>query len=67
MLRLKAGQRQMVADKLPDVANLVVAALFLGQFLSERSFSLVLALFGIAAWTVLTGFALAVAGVEDKR
>ena len=67
MLRLKTGQRQMLVDKFPDVANLVVAALFLGQFLSERPFSLILALFGIAAWTVLTGFALIVAGVEDKR
>jgi hypothetical protein len=39
----------------------VLAALFLGQFLSERAFSLVLAFFGIAAWTLLTAFALIVA------
>ena len=65
MLRLNAGQRQMLVDKVPDSANLVIGALFLGQFLSDRPFSLALALFGIAAWTVLTGFALAVAGMED--
>ena len=65
MLRLKAGQRQMLVDKVPDFANLVIGALFLGQFLGDGPFSLALALFGIAAWTVLTGFALAVAGMED--
>ena len=67
MLRLKAAQRLMLVDKVPDFANLVIGALFLGQFLSDRPFSLVLALFGVAAWTALTGFALAVAGIEDQR
>ena len=65
MLRLKAQQRQMLVDKLPDVANLVVGALFLGQFLSDRPFSLVLAAFGVALWTALMSFALTVAGIED--
>ena len=65
MLRLKAGQRQMLVDKVPDFANLVIGALFLGQFLGDGPFSLALALFGIAAWTVLTVFALAVAAMED--
>jgi hypothetical protein len=65
MLRLKSHQRQVLADKVPDVANLVIGALFLGQFLSDRPFSLTLALSGIAGWTVLIGFALLVAGFED--
>ena len=65
MLRLNAGQRQMLVDKVPDFANLVIGALFLGQFLGDGPFSLALAVFGVAAWTVLTGFALAVAGMED--
>ena len=46
MLRLKREQRQVLVDKVPDVANLVIGALFLGQFLSDRPFSPVLALFG---------------------
>ena len=65
MLRLNAAQRHMLVDKMPDFANLAIGALFLGQFLSDRPFSLVLALFGIAVWMALTGFALAVAGIED--
>jgi hypothetical protein len=64
MLRLKPQQRQMLVDKLPDVANLAVGALFLGQFLSDRPFSSVLAVFGVALWTALLGFALWVAGME---
>ena len=64
MLKLKALQRQMLVDKLPDVANLVVGALFLGQFLSDRPFSQILALFGVAAWMALMGFALTIAGTE---
>ena len=54
----------MLVDKLPDVANLVVGALFLGQFLSDRPFSPVLALFGVALWTAIIAFALRIAGIE---
>jgi len=64
MLRLKPQQRQMLVDKLPDVANLAVGALFLGQFLSDRPFSYVLAVFGVALWTAIIGFTLRVAGIE---
>ena len=55
----------MFADKLLDVANLAVGALFLGQFLSERPFSLMLAMFSVVVWVTLTSFALFVAGLED--
>jgi hypothetical protein len=65
MLRLKRKQRQVLVDKVPDVANLVVGALFLGQFLSERPFSLMLALSGIAGWAVLIGLTLMAAGFEE--
>jgi len=61
MLRLNAEQRQMLIEKLPDAANLVMGALFLGQFLNERPFSLTLALSGIAAWIAFMIFALVVA------
>jgi hypothetical protein len=44
---------------------LVIGALFFGQFLGDAPFSLALALFGIVAWAVITGFALAIAGMED--
>ena len=36
MLKLKTEQREVLVEKLPDMANLVVGALFLGQFLGER-------------------------------
>jgi len=58
MLSLDDRQRAVLADKLPDAANLAIGALFFGQFLSDRSFSLALALFGSGAW--LTLFSLAI-------
>ena len=66
MLRWNAGQCRVLVDKLPDAANLVVGALFVGQFLSDRPFSLTLALSGIAVWVVLMGFALVVARIGDQ-
>jgi hypothetical protein len=53
MLSLDEGRRQMLADKLPDAANLAIGALFFGQFLSDRPFSTALALFGSGAWLAL--------------
>ena len=61
MLRWNAEQRHVFVDKLPDAANLVVGALFVGQFLSDRPFSLALALIGFAVWAALIVFALLVA------
>ncbi len=66
MLRWKTQQRHVLVDKVPDVANLVVGALFLGQFLSDRPFSLSLALSGLAVWTALMAFVLVVAGGGDQ-
>ena len=63
----KVAQRHMLAEKVPDLANLVIGALFLGQFFSDRPFSLVLVLSGLAAWTALIGFALSMAGIEDSQ
>ncbi len=53
MLLFEEGQRQMLADKLPDAGNLAVGALFFGQFLSDRPFSIILAISGNGAWLVL--------------
>ena len=50
MLRLKRRQRAVLAEKLPDAANLAIGALFFGQLLAERAFSIRLAVFGLAAW-----------------
>jgi len=66
MLKLKTEQREVLVEKLPDMANLVVGALFLGQFLGERPFSFALALSGIAAWIAFMIFTLIVAGGDDQ-
>jgi type IV secretory pathway TrbD component len=44
----------LLAEKLADIANLAAGALIFGQFLSEYSFSLSLAAFGVGTWLVLT-------------
>ena len=53
MVWLDDRQREMLADKLPDAANLALGALFFGQFLSDRPFSSALAFWGSGAWLVL--------------
>jgi hypothetical protein len=53
MLRLKPSQRAVLADKLPDAANVVAAGLIVGQAVSGRPFSLALAVWGIALWATL--------------
>jgi hypothetical protein len=57
----------MLADKLPDAANLSAGALFFGQFLSDRPFSATLALFGIASWFALLSWALVLAREEREE
>ena len=57
MVELTNGQRALLADKLPDVANIAAGALVFGQFLSDRTFSLPLAAAGVALWAFLFGCA----------
>ena len=57
MLVLNRGQRELLADKLLDGANLAVGGLFLGQFVIGSPFSISVALFGIALWWLLVVFA----------
>jgi hypothetical protein len=57
MLVLSEGQRQLLADKLLDAANLAVGGLFFGQFVTGASFSIPVALLGIILWCLLVGFA----------
>jgi len=58
MLRLKSTQRRVLADKLPDAANVVLAGFVVGQALSERPFSLALALIGMSVWARFIAFAM---------
>jgi len=64
MLRLTSRQRTMLIEKVPDVANLILASTFLGQFLSGRAFSIGLALAGLGGWALLAIGAFMVAGNE---
>jgi hypothetical protein len=53
MLRLKQSQRAVLADKLPDAANVVAAGLVVGQAVSGKPFSSALAFWGMALWATL--------------
>ena len=61
MLRLKPSQRALLTGKLPDAANVVAAGLVVGQALSERPFSLMLALIGVVLWAGFLALAMFVA------
>ena len=65
MLRLNRRQHEVLIEKMPDVANLVAASTFLGQLLTDRPFSVRLAIVGIATWTLLWALTLFLA--EAKR
>jgi len=53
----------MLADKVPDLLNLILASTFLAQFLMDRPFSVVLAIVGFAIWA---GFAVLAFVVADN-
>ncbi|MBI3048685.1 MAG: hypothetical protein HYY76_10295 [Acidobacteria bacterium] len=57
----KRAQRAVFVDKLPDAANLALAALVFGQFL-EGTFSTPLALLGFGAWVFFGAAAVIFAG-----
>ncbi len=56
MLRLNQRQRELLADKLCEFANIAAGALVFGQLFSQ-SFSPRLAVAGLALWIVLSGWA----------
>ena len=56
---LSEAQREAIADKLLDLANIAAGGMILGQFLAERPFSPWLAVFGFAWWLFLVVNALA--------
>jgi len=65
MLRLKSGQRRVLIDRLPELANLIVGSLFFGQFLTDRPFSWRLAVSSIALWIVFVAFTFALVAWEE--
>jgi hypothetical protein len=62
MLRLKGRQREVLIEKWPDLANLAMAGLVFGQFLSAEPFSLSVAIGGLAIWIVVMVYVLTLAG-----
>ena len=54
MVELSEGQRRVLTDKLPDVANVAAGAMVFGQFLGDRPFSMPLATAGAVAWLALS-------------
>jgi hypothetical protein len=61
MLRLTERRRAMLVEKVPDLANLILASTFLGQFLTDRPFSALLAVVGFVIWAGLAVLAFEVA------
>jgi hypothetical protein len=62
MLRLKPGQRAVIVEKLPDLANVIVGGFVIGQFVGEQPASLWLVAAGLAIWIVLAVLTLLAAG-----
>ena len=62
MLRLKPRQREVLIEKWPDLANLALAGLVFGQFLSAEPFSLPVALGGLAIWSAVMLIVMTFAG-----
>lgn len=53
MLRLDQAQRTALSETLRELANLVVGALALGQFVAQEPASIWMALAGVFGWLVL--------------
>jgi hypothetical protein len=64
---LKNRQRVLLADKVPDTANLAAGALPFGQFLSDRPFSIILAITGLAVWIAFFALAVKIAGEQGVQ
>lgn len=65
MLLLNQAQRAMLVDKVPDLANLAVGALFFGQFLGDRPFSFTVALCGVGMWGMLIAWTIVIASERN--
>ncbi len=54
MVELSEGQRRVLIDKLPDIANVAAGAMVFGQFLSDQPFSVPVAAAGAVGWWALS-------------
>ena len=66
MLRLKPRQRKVLIEKMPDAANLAAGSMFLGQYLTERPFSVTLALAGVTGWIAFWALTLVLSGGDGR-
>jgi hypothetical protein len=62
MLRLSSGQRGFLAGTLGELANLVVGAMVLGQFVGSEPWSIGLSIVGGALWLSLLAMAIGLKG-----
>ena len=51
------ARRQLLAEKLMDVANIAVAALIFGQFVAGQPFQMGVAMLGVSLWLLIYGAA----------
>ena len=61
MLELRKGQRAVLVDKLPDLANVAAGAMTFGQFLGQQPVSLPIAGIGLVLWFILMGVTMGLA------
>ncbi|MBI2185735.1 MAG: hypothetical protein HYU37_01285 [Acidobacteria bacterium] len=61
---MKPAQRRVLVAHLPELANVAAGSLLFGQFLTERPYSLLLALVGVVVWTILIGWVFVLAAGE---
>ena len=64
MLRLKRQQRAVLADKMPEMANIVAGAIVIGFLIGEPRVSWPVFTAGVAFW--VAALLLAIMIVEDK-
>lgn len=48
-----ASRRELLAEKLMDVANLAAAATLFGQFISGQPFHIAVGISGVALWVLI--------------
>jgi hypothetical protein len=61
MIRLKPAHRRVLVAHVPELANIAIGSFLFGQFLTDRPYSVVLAIVGVATWFALIGFTFLVA------
>ena len=66
MLRLRAGQRRLLIHVFRELANFGVLSLLFGRFVSERPFSVTLAVTSAVLWTILVVVAFRLAAREAE-